>query len=165
MRPPDIAYLTDIYFGHGSVEVVPDLLERLRISRPLLVTDARLIDLGLTARLGLAAPATFSGTETNPTEANLQAGLRCYHQGTCDGIVAFGGGAALDLAKLIGLMVGHSPPLEQYAIVHGGSPRIHACVPPIVAIPTTAGSGSEVGRAALLKLDCGKKLGFLSTHL
>jgi alcohol dehydrogenase class IV len=165
MRPPDIAYLTDIYFGHGSVEVVPDLLERLRIRRPLLVTDARLIELGLTARLGLGAPATFSGTETNPTEANLQAGLGCYRLGECDGIIAFGGGAALDLAKLVGLMVGHSPPLEQYAIVHGGTARIHACVPPIVAIPTTAGSGSEVGRAALLKLDCGKKLGFLSTHL
>ncbi len=164
MRPPDIAYLTDIYFGQGSVEVVPDLLERLRIARPLLVTDARLVELGLTARLGLGAPATFSGTETNPTEANLQAGLACYRQGNCDGIVAFGGGAALDLAKLVGLMVDHSPPLEQYAIVHGGTDRIRACVP-IVAIPTTAGSGSEVGRAALLRLDCGRKLGFLSKHL
>src|SRR6266568_5981690 len=118
MRPPDIAYLTDIYFGHGSVEVVPDLLERFGIRRPLLVTDARLIELGLTARLGVGAPATFSGTETNPTEANLQAGLDCYRQHGCDGIVAFGGGAALDLAKLVGLMVGHPPPLEQYAIVH-----------------------------------------------
>jgi alcohol dehydrogenase class IV len=165
MRAPDISYLTDIYFGHGSVEVVPDLLERLRIVRPLLVTDARLIELGLTARLGLGAPATFSGTETNPTEANLQAGLECYRQRHCDGIVALGGGASLDLAKLVGLMVGHSPPLEQYAIVHGGTSRIHGGVPPIVAIPTTAGSGSEVGRAALLKLDSGRKLGFLSAHL
>jgi 4-hydroxybutyrate dehydrogenase len=165
MRPPDIAYLTDIYFGHGSVEVVPDLLERFGIKRPLLVTDSRLIELGLTARLGIPAPATYSGTETNPTAANLQAGLDCYRQCNCDGIIAFGGGAALDLAKLIGLMVGHSPPLEQYAIVHGGTARIHAGLPPIVAIPTTAGSGSEVGRAALLKLDSGRKLGFLSTHL
>ena len=165
MRAPDIAYLTDIYFGHGSVDVVPDLLERFGIRRPLLVTDARLIELGLTARLGLGAPATFSETETNPTEANLQAGLRCYRERNCDGIIAFGGGAALDLAKLVGLMVSHSPPLEQYAIVRGGQARIDARVPPIVAIPTTAGSGSEVGRAALLKLDCGKKLGFLSAHL
>ena len=165
MRLPDIAYLTDIYFGHGSVEVVPGLLERFGITRPLLVTDARLIELGMTARLGLGAPSTFGGTETNPTETNLQAGLGCYRQGDCDGIIAFGGGAALDLAKLIGLMVGHSPPLEQYAIVHGGTARIQACLPPIVAIPTTAGSGSEVGRAALLKLDSGRKLGFLSAHL
>src|SRR6185369_7750232 len=110
-------------------------------------TDARLIELGLTARLGLGAPATFSETETNPTEANLQAGLCCYRERNCDGIIAFGGGAALDLAKLV------------------GQARILARVPPIVAIPTTAGSGSEVGRAALLKLDCGKKLGFLSAHL
>ncbi len=165
MRPPDIAYLTDIYFGQGSVDVVPDLLERLRIGRPLLVTDARLIELGLTGRLAIGTPATFSGTETNPTEANLQAALGCYRQGGCDGIVAFGGGAALDLAKLVGLMAGHAPPLEQYAIVHGGTARIGAGGPPVVAIPTTAGSGSEVGRAALLRLDCGRKLGFLSTHL
>ena len=165
MRAPDIAYLTDVYFGHGSVEVVPDLLKRFGIARPLLVTDARLIELGLTARLAMQPAATFSGTETNPTEANLQVGLACYRQGDCDGIVAFGGGAALDLAKLIALMVGHPPPLEQYAIVHGGTARIHDGVPAIIAIPTTAGSGSEVGRAALLKLDCGRKLGFLSPHL
>lgn len=165
MRPPDIAYLTDIYFGYGSVELVPELLERIGIERPLLVTDAHLIELGLTARLAIVASATFSGTETNPTESNLQAALACYRQGGCDGIVAFGGGAALDLAKLVGLMVGHAPPLQQYAIVHGGTARIRDCVPPIVAVPTTSGSGSEVGRAALLRPDSGRKLGFLSTHL
>ncbi len=71
----------------------------------------------------------------------------------------------MDLAKVVGLLVGHELPLEQYAIVRGGVPRITASIPPVVAIPTTAGSGSEVGRAALVRVESGEKLGFLSPHL
>jgi 4-hydroxybutyrate dehydrogenase len=165
MRPPDISYLTDIYFGFGSVARVPELLARFAIARPLVVTDATLIKLGLARRLGLGDAAAFAGTETNPTEANLRACLARYLERGCDGIVALGGGAPLDLAKLVGLMAGHPPPLEQYAILRGGMARIGPSIPPIVAVPTTAGSGSEVGRAALLKLDSGRKLGFLSPQL
>ena len=165
MRPPDIAYLTDIYFGFGSVAVVPQLLARFGVRRPLVVTDAGLMELGMVARLGIGNPETFSDTETNPTEANLRACLARYLEEGCDGIVALGGGASLDLAKLVGLMAGHPPPLEQYAILRGGMAQIGASIPPIVAVPSTAGSGSEVGRAALLKLDSGRKLGFLSPHL
>jgi len=165
MRAPDIAYLTDVYVGLGSVALVPELLARFGVARPLVVTDARLMELGMVARLGIGAPPVFSETETNPTEANLRAGLARYREAACDGIVALGGGASLDLAKLIGLMAGHAPPLEQYAILNDGTARIAALVPPIIAVPTTAGSGSEVGRAALLKLESGRKLGFLSEHL
>jgi 4-hydroxybutyrate dehydrogenase len=165
MRPPDISYLTDIYFGCGSVARVPELLARFGILRPLVVTDAALAGLGMVERLGIGKPETFADTETNPTEANLQACLARYLEEGCDGIVALGGGAPLDLAKLAGLMAGHPPPLEQYAILRGGMARIGAAIAPIVAVPTTAGSGSEVGRAALLRLDSGRKLGFLSPHL
>ena len=165
MRPPDIAYLTEIYFGRGAIALVPELLARLGMARPLVVTDATLLELGMVRRLGIGAPAVFAETETNPTEANLRAGLARYRAGACDGIVALGGGASLDLAKLVAMMAAHEPPLEQYAIVHGGTARIAAGVPPVVAVPTTAGSGSEVGRAALLRLDSGRKLGFLSPHL
>jgi alcohol dehydrogenase class IV len=165
MRPPDINYLTEIYFGLGSVDLVPELLQRLGIQRPILVTDAHLLALGLMASLRLDMPVTYSGTETNPTEANLGAALELYRQHGCDGVVAFGGGAVLDLAKLVSLMVGHPPPVEQYAIVHGGTARIGGSVAPILAVPTTAGSGSEVGRAALLTVGSGRKLGFLSAHL
>jgi len=165
VRPPDIAYLTDIYFGFGAVEMVAPLLARLGVKRPLVVTDAGLVRLGLVKRLGVEAAEIYDGTETNPTEANLRACLAQYRHAGCDGLVAFGGGASLDLAKLVGLMAKHAPPLEQYAIARGGVARIGPDMPPLVAVPTTAGSGSEVGRAALLKLDSGRKVGFLSAHL
>lgn len=160
---PDIAYLTDIYLGSGKVAVVPELLARFGVSRPLIVTDATLVELGMLRRLGIAD--VFDATETNPTEASLWACLALYRERGCDGIVGFGGGASLDLAKLVGMMAVHEPPLEQYAILNGGAPRIRSNGPPLIAVPTTAGSGSEVGRAALLKLDSGRKLGFLSSHL
>lgn len=165
MRAPDLSYLTDIYFGRGAVAGVPELLERLGVARPLVVTDATLQTIGLPQRLGLRDPATFAGTETNPSEASLHACVARYREADCDGIVAFGGGASLDLAKLAGMMVVHAPPLEQYAILRGGTARIRAVPPPLVAVPTTAGSGSEVGRAALIRIDSGAKLGFLSPLL
>ncbi|MGQ0546162.1 MAG: iron-containing alcohol dehydrogenase [Betaproteobacteria bacterium] len=163
MRPELISYLTDVHFGCGALAVLPELLARLGITRPLVVTDARLVELGMVRRLEIAD--VFDGTETNPTEANLRACLALYRQRGCDGIVAFGGGASLDLAKLVGMMTSHAEPMEQYAILNGGTSRIGSNVPPLVAVPTTAGSGSEVGRAALLRLDSGRKLGFLSPHL
>jgi alcohol dehydrogenase class IV len=158
-----ISYLTDVYFGRAALGMLPEVLGRLGIARPLVVTDAGLVELGMVRRLGIAD--VFDGTETNPTEANLRACLALYRDRRCDGIVAFGGGASLDLAKLTGMMAVHAPPLEQYAILKGGTSRIGGSVPALIAVPTTAGSGSEVGRAALLRLDSGRKLGFLSPHL
>ncbi|HEX7052307.1 MAG TPA: iron-containing alcohol dehydrogenase [Burkholderiales bacterium] len=163
MRPPDICYLTEIYFGRGAVARVSELLARFGVSKPLLVTDAKLVALGMAGRLGVAD--VFDGTETNPSEASLWRCLALYRGRGCDGIVAFGGGAPLDLAKLVAMMAVHEPPLAQYAILHGGTGRIGPGAPPLVAVPTTAGSGSEVGRAALLRLAGGRKLGFLSPHL
>lgn len=163
MKLEAISYLTEVHFGGGALAMLPELLGRLGVRRPLVVTDAGLVALGMVRRLGIAD--VFDGTETNPTEANLRACLALYRERGCDGIVAFGGGASLDLAKLAGMMTSHREPLEQYAIVNGGTSRIGGSVPPLIAVPTTAGSGSEVGRAALLKLDSGRKLGFLSQHL
>ena len=160
-----ISYLTDVHFGPGALAVVPELLAGFGVARPLVVTDATLVELGMVRRAGLERVTIFSETETNPTETNLRECLALYRERGCDGIVAFGGGASLDLAKLVALMAVHEPPLEQYAIVRGGTARIGRELPPLVAVPTTAGSGSEVGRAALLRLDSGRKLGFLSTRL
>lgn len=165
MRPPDIAYLTDIYLDFGAVAVLKELLERLGVKRPLVVTDAGLVKLGYVARLKIGKPAVFDEIETNPTEASLLKGVAQYKKSKCDGIVALGGGSPMDLAKLLGVLATHPEPIEQYAIVRGGIPKITSKVPPIVAVPTTAGSGSEVGRAALLTLNSGRKLGFLSAHL
>jgi alcohol dehydrogenase class IV len=160
-----ISYLTDVHFGPGALAAVPELLARFGVARPLLVTDATLVELGTVRRAGLERVTIFSETETNPTETNLRECLALYRERGCDGIVAFGGGASIDLAKLVALMAVHEPPLEQYAIVRGGTARIGRELPPLVAVPTTAGSGSEVGRAALLRLDSGRKLGFLSPRL
>jgi alcohol dehydrogenase class IV len=165
MRAPDITYLNDVYFGRGAAALVPELLTCYGVTRPLMVTDENLAGLGIAARLGLGEHESFAGTETNPGEASLRACLAHYRDAGCDGIVAFGGGASLDLAKLVAMMTVHKPPLGQYAISAGGSARIKAPPPPLVAVPTTAGSGSEVGRAALLRLESGRKLGFLSPLL
>jgi alcohol dehydrogenase class IV len=91
--------------------------------------------------------------------------VEIYSNSNCDGLIAVGGGSPMDLAKCIGILVNHQPPLEQYAIVWGGTSRITNNIPPIIAIPTTAGSGSEVGRAALLTVMQGRKLGFFSDYL
>jgi alcohol dehydrogenase class IV len=163
MKLEAISYLTEVHFGDGALAMLPELLGRLGVTHPLVVTDAGLVALGMVRRLGIAD--VFDGTETNPTEANLRACLALYRERGCDGIVAFGGGASLDLAKLVAMMTVHEPPLGQYAILAGGSARIKAPPPPLVAVPTTAGSGSEVGRAALLRLDSGRKHGFLSPLL
>lgn len=85
MRAPDITYLTDIYFGFGSVARVPELVARFGILRPLVVTDAALVGLGMVERLAIGKPETFADTETNPTEANLQACLARYLERGCDG--------------------------------------------------------------------------------
>jgi len=88
-----------------------------------------------------------------------------YGQDNCDGVIAFGGGSPIDLAKGVALLATHSGELVQYAGILGGIPRITAAVAPLIAIPTTAETGSEVGRAALITLDDERKLGFISPHL
>jgi alcohol dehydrogenase class IV len=94
----------------------------------------------------------FDDTPTNPTEEATEAAVALYREGGCDGIVALGGGSPIDLAKGVALLATHPGPLETYAAVLGGRPRITAAVAPVVAIPTTSGTGSEVGRAALITL-------------
>ena len=95
----------------------------------------------------------------------MTAALEAWRDGGCDGIVALGGGSPIDLAKGVALLATHAGPLEQYAAIYGGLARITPAVAPVVAVPTTAGTGAEVGRAALLTLADGRKLGVLSPHL
>ena len=95
----------------------------------------------------------------------MREGVQAYRAFACDGLVAIGGGSPIDLAKGVALTATHDGPLLTYAAVEGGTPRITAAVAPIVAIPTTAGTGSEVGRGAIIILDDGRKLGLLSPHL
>ncbi|MCU0869754.1 MAG: iron-containing alcohol dehydrogenase [Burkholderiales bacterium] len=166
-----IQYLTTIQFDFGALRLLAPEMARLGIGRPLIVTDRGIRASGLLDRLLAALPdgardaPVFDATPPNPTEAAVHAGVAAWRDGGADGIVAIGGGSSLDLAKGVALMATHPGPLVQYAAVEGGVARIGAGVAPVIAIPTTAGTGSEVGRAAVLALEDGRKLGFLSPHL
>ncbi|MEO8137048.1 MAG: iron-containing alcohol dehydrogenase [Betaproteobacteria bacterium] len=166
-----ITYLTTIQFGFGARSLIAAELRALGIARPLIVTDRGIAASGVLAQVTEAmgdlhtAARVFTDTPPNPTEAAVRAGVALYSGAGCDGIVAIGGGSSIDLAKGIALMATHPWPLAQYAAIGGGIPKIMPSVAPVIAIPTTSGTGSEVGRAALLTLDDGRKLGFISPHL
>ncbi len=160
-----ITYLTRIEFDFGLARRLPEFCAQLGMERPLLVTDAGLTALGLVAGLTetfAAAPEIFDGTPANPTEAAVLAGLEAYRAGDCDGILAVGGGSSLDLGKAVRLLAVHAPPLAQYAAVEGGMGKIRGPLPPMIAVPTTAGTGSEVGRGAVIIMADGRKLGVVS---
>lgn len=163
-----INYLTRIEFAEGVIARLPEFLNLLGIKRPLLATDKGLVASGLVQRIaGLLAepPAVFDGTPANPTEEATLAALEVYKQNNCDGIVGLGGGSSLDLAKAVRLLTGHEGPLAQYTMVEGGVSRIHGRICPMIAVPTTAGTGSEVGRAAVIITAEGRKLGIISPHM
>jgi alcohol dehydrogenase class IV len=113
---------------------------------------------------GVAA-VTFDQTPPNPTEDAVLAACAVYVQEGCDGLIGLGGGSPIDLAKATALLATHEAPLQQYAAVEGGAVKITARVAPVVAIPTTAGTGSEVGRGSVIVMRSGRKLGLLSPHL
>jgi hypothetical protein len=102
---------------------------------------------------------------TNPTEEAALAAVEVYRNEDCDGLIALGGGSAIDLAKAVGLLATHPGPLSLYAMVEGGVLRITPKVAPLIAIPTTSGTGSEVGRGSVMNLNDGRKLGIISQHL
>ena len=163
-----ITYLTTIEFGAGVVSTLPQSLTELGISKPLLVADKGIAASGLLAVATALLPAgtpVFLDTPSNPTESAVLAALAQYRANFCDGIIAIGGGSPIDLAKGVALLATHAGALEQYAVIYGGLDRISGSVAPLIAVPTTAGTGAEVGRAALLTLDDGRKLGFISPHL
>lgn len=166
MITPTLNYVTSVFFDVRVKDVLPEVMSGLGISRPMLITDPGLKDLGILDRLGVDVEAVYDQVQTNPTEASAMAALAVYVDNGCDGCVGIGGGSSMDLAKVVALLVGHNPPLCQYAFIHGGVKKINpSLMPPVVAVPTTAGSGSEVGRAALVSLDTGDKLALISSAL
>ena len=164
-----ILYVTNILIDFGALAQLKAECERVGIGRPLLVTDAGVKAAGLLDRvqqaLGGVAHAVFDATPSNPTEAAVRAAAEIYQAQGCDGLVALGGGSAIDCAKGVAIAVAHPGPLKTYATIEGGSPKITAAVAPLIAIPTTAGTGSEVARGAIIIVDDGRKLGFHSWHL
>ncbi len=163
-----ITYLTDIEFGPGAIAEVAGRLDRLGVRRPLLVSDHGVVAAGLVARIMPHLPKDTPGffdVPSNPTEEAALQAVALYRASGCDGVVALGGGSPIDLAKAVALLATHGGDLAQYALIEGGMGRITAQVAPVVAVPTTAGTGSEVGRAALITLADGRKLGIISPFL
>jgi 4-hydroxybutyrate dehydrogenase len=164
-----ILYLTQIQFEHGAIRLLADECARVGIQRPLVVTDAGVRAAGvLQPALDALAdlPVTvFDQTPPNPTEASVRAALVAWEAGRCDGLIAVGGGSSIDLAKGLAIMATHEGPLKTYATIEGGAPKITPKVAPLIAVPTTAGTGSEVARGAIVIVDDGRKLGFHSWHL
>lgn len=162
-----INYVTQIQFDFGAIQLLKGECERLGVRRPLIVTDkgvrvAGIIDTVLEA-LGEAAPATiYDGTPSNPNEAAVREAVAAYRVGDCDGIIAVGGGSSIDLAKGVAVCATHEGPLQRFAVIEGGVANITSKTAPVIAVPTTAGTGSEVGRGAILILDDGRKVGVLS---
>ncbi len=164
-----ILYVTNILIDFGALAQLKAECERVGMARPLVVTDAGVKAAGLLQRL-LAAlpglqPAVFDQTPSNPTEAAVRSADAIYKAQACDGLIALGGGSAIDCAKGVAIAATHDGPLKTYATIEGGSPKITTAVPPLIAVPTTAGTGSEVARGAIIIVDDGRKLGFHSWHL
>jgi alcohol dehydrogenase class IV len=164
-----IYYLTQIQFDCGAIKLLKQECQRAGISRPLIVTDpgvkaAGILQKALDALPGMTV-AVFDQTPSNPTEAAVRAAVAVYRANSCDGLIAVGGGSAIDCAKGVAIAATHEGPLTHYATIEGGSPRITDRVAPLIAVPTTSGTGSEVARGAIIIVDDHRKLGFHSWYL
>jgi len=151
------SFPTNVRFGVGRIAELPEACRELGISRPLVVTDKGLSSLPMLtdsvaalSGAGLAA-AMFSDVQGNPIAANVDAGLQAYRDGGHDGVVAFGGGSAMDVGKCIALMVGQNRPLWDFEDREDWYTRADPDgIAPVIAVPTTSGTGSEVGRAGVI---------------
>lgn len=164
-----LTFMTHTIFDHGASKQLAKVLKQQGVQRPLICTDRGLVELGMVAELtghlgSELATAVFDGTPENPTQAAVQAAVEIYQRAECDGIVAFGGGSSMDLAKAVALAVTHEGDLLGYTAGLGGVAKIGP-VAPLVAIPTTAGTGSEVSSGAVIIMDNGEKLILASRHL
>ncbi|MDD2917934.1 iron-containing alcohol dehydrogenase [Rhodoferax sp.] len=164
-----IYYVTQIQFEFGAIQLLQQECARSGITRPLIVTDPGVKAAGILQRALDALPgmtvAVFDQTPSNPTEAAVRVATAVYTGQHCDGLIAVGGGSSIDCAKGVAIAATHTGPLSRYATIEGGSPRITERVAPLIAVPTTAGAGSEVARGAILIVDDHRKLGFHSWHL
>jgi alcohol dehydrogenase class IV len=166
------SFPTRIVFGQGAIQSVPDAVRAAGGKRVLLVCDPGVVKVGLAERVrevleksGLAV-GTFDHVAPNPVEQNVFDGVEAYRATGADAIVALGGGAPLDVGKLIALKTPHDRPLVDYDDATGGDRFIGPNVPPIITVPTTAGTGSEVGRSGVVTLAAtGRKTVIFSPYL
>ncbi len=151
------SYPTAVRFGQGRISEIADACKSSGINKPLLVTDRGLADMPITQNTldlleaeGLGR-AIFADVDSNPSDKNAEEGVRAYREGGYDGVVAFGGGSGLDLGKVVAFMAGQTRPLWDFEDVGDWWTRANAdAIAPVIAVPTTAGTGSEVGRASVI---------------
>ena len=164
-----INYVTRIQFASGALSTLKDEAALAGIKRPMIVTDKGVSALGYLARvetaLGQTPVTVFDDTPSNPTEAAVRAATDAFLAAEADGIIAIGGGSALDLAKAVAILAAHGGEMKTYAVIEGGLEKITSRTFPTIAIPTTSGTGSEVGRGAIIILDDGRKVGLLSPFI
>jgi 4-hydroxybutyrate dehydrogenase len=165
---PVINFLTQCVFDSGALKQLAGLAKARGITRPFIVTDAGIKASGILAKvedaLGVAPAGVFAETTPNPTETQTKQATALYKASGADGIIAVGGGSSMDHAKAIGLLASHSEPLETYAAIIGGAKKIGK-IPPLIAIPTTAGTGSEVSVGMVIIMENGRKETFASPNL
>ena len=161
-----LTYLTTTHFDFGAVQQLPAELRKAGISKPFIATDAGVVAAGLvenvTSALAADTPTSlFDGTPGNPTEAAVLKAFDQYTSDGCDGVLAIGGGSSMDLGKAVALLAGSGGPLARFDPLAGGAKLVEA-VAPLIAVPTTAGTGSEVSVGFVIIMDDGRKLTFAS---
>jgi 4-hydroxybutyrate dehydrogenase len=161
-----LQYLTTTHFDFGALDKLKPSLRQLGVSRPMVTTDKGIVSAGLLEKVqgaleGLGV-TVYDGTPENPTEEAVRSAAQAYRTAECNGIVALGGGSPMDLGKGVALAVTHDGVLAQYAAVEGGK---IGPVAPLVAVPTTAGTGSEVSVGAVIICEDGRKLTFAGPTL
>ena len=164
-----ITFVNQCHIEHGAIGMLGDTLKQLGITRPLICTDKGLVNIGVVDTIRARIPndvdvTIYDGTPENPTEPAVKDAVRMYQENGCDGIIALGGGSSMDLAKGVALLLTHDEPLLEYNAATGGGAKIGP-VAPMIAIPTTSGTGSEVSRGAVIKTKDGRKLIFSSPNM
>ena len=165
----NIFYITQVQIDFGIISTLKEECNKYAITKPLIITDQGIKKAGILEKalqvLSPMAVSIFDETPSNPTEAAVAHAAKLCKDKGCDGIIALGGGSSIDCAKGVAILATHSQELKNYATIEGGSAKITDKVLPLIAVPTTAGTGSEVARGAIIIVQDGRKLGFHSWHL
>ena len=162
-------YLNKPHFENGSIKSISEVLKEHGIKKPLICTDPGLAEIGMSDKVrnllsNELSPSFYEETPANPTEKAVEDALKIYKENDCDGVVGFGGGSSMDLAKTVALMTNHEGNVVDYSVNEGGLGKISQTMP-MIAIPTTSGTGSEVSLGAVIIMNDGRKLILASEHL
>ena len=157
------------HFENGSLKKISEVLKAHGIKKPLICTDPGLSSIGMTDKIrnllsNELSPTFYEETPANPTEKAVNEALEAYKTNECDGVIGFGGGSSMDLGKAVALMANHEGDVVDYSLNEGGFGKINKTVP-MIAIPTTSGTGSEVSVGSVIIMNDGRKLILASEHL